>query len=75
MEKENVKVWVARNGGQDGSNNGALWLYYLNPPKWSEKYWKFFGDYNAPLDEDNYPEIKNGECYSAEIVLMEKISD
>lgn len=76
---EKIKVWVARDGDRDGKNNKSLYMW-MKKPEYGEDllgdemtwFWDNNGEY-IELKISDYPEIKNGECYEAEIVLGEKI--
>jgi hypothetical protein len=69
-----VKIWIARDGEKGDEENGyELWLYETQP-RYSESKQVYMKDNSLThLDWELFPEIKNGECYSAEIVLGEKI--
>lgn len=69
-----MKVWIARDGEKNNANDGEV-CRFSRKPIWKEKaqIWTANkGEYEY-LQIEDYPEIKNGECYEAEIVLKEKV--
>lgn len=70
-----MKVWIARDGEKDGNNKEPLYLW-MEQPEYTEDwiggkvgwFWDNQGEM-LELDQTLYPEIKNGTCVEAEIVL------
>jgi hypothetical protein len=65
---EKVKCWIARDGKQDGKNDHELYQYD-DKPEYDDQYNCWNGESYRSIDGDLYPEVKNGECAGAEIVL------
>lgn len=72
---EKITIWLARDGekGQEGWCD--LWIYD-EKPEYKDGEWFGIGAIGAigelPL-KSQFPEIKNGEIFEAEIVLGEKL--
>ena len=63
---ETVKVWVARDKNED------IYLYNGQPDNDDGYFADVSGDFFA-LGCEDFPNIKNGECREAEIVLTGKV--
>jgi hypothetical protein len=66
-----MKIYIARDGEQDGENQFELYLHF-NKPVWKDGIGWDSQDYMS-LETDSFPEIKNGECYEFEIKDGRKI--
>ena len=68
------KIYIARDGHDNEKYKGDLFIYTEKPCKNSmDGVPYFFGKQSFPLDRGFAPEIQNGECFSAEIELKEKV--
>lgn len=68
-----MKVWIARDGEQNGNNDFELYFYFTKPELSPDGTCYDASNY-FDLPTKSYPKIKNGECYEAEIVLGSKVN-
>lgn len=67
-----MKIWIARDGEPSKKNDGELFCYDRKPMLRVV----YFESFNyLQLDTEQFPEIKNGECFEAEITLGEKVGE
>lgn len=64
-----MKVWIAR----DSISDSRLQMFIEKPEKCSLGQSMWWDGKRAILNREWFPEIKNGECYEAEITLGEKV--
>jgi hypothetical protein len=71
---EKLKVYIARDLKLDfrGDYQSDLFLFY-EKPELEKNYFQVNSDSFLELPINLYPEIKNGDCYEAFIVLGEKL--
>jgi hypothetical protein len=75
MEKETKTVWIAK----DSRNNNSEVFVFTQKPHWDsvDGFWyrgEFEGE-GAAFPKSLFPQIQPRECFEAEIVLKEKISE
>ena len=71
-----MKVWIGRDGVKSGKQDKDLFLFTSKPVfDDGDEEWQIAGSDFCHLPGKVFPEIKNGECYEAEITLGEKVYD
>lgn len=70
-----MKVWIARDGKTSDSRSGHLTIFD-GKPVFDDVLEIFQSESECEvgtISKTEFPQIKNGECYQAEIILKEKV--